>query len=171
MSFLQGCLIYALLLFSAAPAYAQKPSMPEMSELEALVLTCINVKDGYEETICTVERFLDLNKMVKKQFKDDCRWAIWEKESMELCEQKAQYEGFGTFFTRRTAYCRITQTLLFYGELLERELGGGQRMIDERLMDLNVDPDSPTIFSLQKLREKILDPNSKKIKCEQRPMV
>lgn len=170
MSFIQGCLIYALLAFSSAFVHAQSSKPLELRELEALIWTCDKTKDGYELTICMGNRFLDLDKELKNLLNDDCRWAIWSKDSDSLCSEKAQYEGHGAFYSRRTYYCRIAQSLLLYGQLLDLKLGG-QRWVDEKLLDLNIDPDSPQILPLQQLREKILDQDSKEIKCEQRPMV
>lgn len=165
-------ILVTLLAYDAyGQSSANQDRHPELRELEIPILkSCDKNLGGPAITKCLIDETLKLEKTIQDQFKDDCRWSIWSQEATILCFDKAQHEGQGTSFDRRVAYCLITQNLLLYGEFLDQKLGGN-RTVDDRLLDLYNDPDAPQILPLQELRKKILDKNSKEVKCEQRPMV
>ena len=154
----------------AAHAQGSTSQMPELKDLEVPLLKCTQAKSGPEGDQCMFYGLENLLTSLKAQLNDDCRWDIWNRESDRLCGEKAEYEGRGSFYGRRLNACRVTQNLLLYGEFLDQKLGGN-RSVNEKLLDLYNDPDAPQLFLLQELRKKILDKNSKEVKCEQRPMV
>ncbi len=164
--------IFTLLMtFFAVASYAQSSNQVlELKEIEVPLLKCQNAKSGPEGDECTYYAFEGLSKSLQSLLNDECRWKIFSTEADKLCGEKAQAEGRGFFYGRRLTACMVTQYLMLYGQLLDRQLGG-TRQVDERLLDLMNDPDNAQILPLQELREKILDKNSKQVKCEQRPMV
>ena len=160
-----------LMTFFAVAVNAQSSGQVlELKEIEAPFVKCHNSKSGPEYAECTYFAFEGLSKSLQSLLNDDCRWKIFSTEADKLCGEKAQAEGSGFFYGRRLTACMVTQYLMLYGQLLDRQLGG-KRQVDERLLDLMNDPDNMQILPLQELREKILDKNSKQVKCEQRPMV
>lgn len=160
-------LLAAVLTFSA---HAQNSPTPELKEIEAELLVCDKAQSGPEYDQCLMERFERLSNPLRTLLNDECRWNIWARESDKICGEKAQYEGKGFFYGRRLRACMTTQYLMLYAELLNQKRGG-QRDVDQKfLSEMYNDPDAPQIFELQKLRENILDKNSKEVKCEQKPM-
>ena len=153
-----------------AQAQTSTSQMPELKDLEVPLLKCTRAQSGPEGDECMYYGLENLLASIKTQLNDDCRWDIWDRESDRICGEKAQFEGKGMFYSRRLNACRVTQNLLLYGEFLDQKLGGN-RSANEKLLDLYNDPDAPQLFELQELRKKILEKNSKEIRCEQKPMV